>query len=86
VTETEQQQYSMRQSLLDMQEMSRIATELTLHRDKFRQRRHKLDDEGLQMQARLLVMRWLDQARARNPLRPLGPALDLARQAKRGTK
>ena len=75
-----EQQFSMRQSRSDMAEISDIAMRLVRHRDKFRGR-GKHDEEWLALEAQELVLQWLGEGRVKNPLRPLGPALDLARQA-----
>jgi hypothetical protein len=78
---TEQQQYSFRQTKKDMAEMMEIATQLVERRNKYR--RDKWDEEEINFQVSLLGCDWLAQARSKNPLRPLGPALDLARRVLR---
>jgi hypothetical protein len=80
----EQQQFSFRQSKKDMAEIVEIAMRLAQHRNKFR--RVKWDDDEIALQASLLTDQWMVLARNSNPLRPLGPALDLARRILRGEK
>ena len=75
-------QFSFRQSKKDMAEIVEIAMRLAQHRNKFR--RVKWDDDEIALEASLLTDQWMAQARSKNPLRPLGPALDLARRVLRG--
>jgi hypothetical protein len=80
----EQEQFSFRQSKKDMAEIVEIAMQLAQHRNKFR--RVKWDDDEIALEASGLSSQWLVQAQTNNPLRPLGPALDLASRILRGEK
>ena len=76
---TEQHQFTfreIRQSKKDMAEIKWIAKRLAQHSNKFQ------DDKEIAREAAQLRKQWMLQAPT-NPLRPLGPALDLARRALR---
>ena len=83
---TDEQQFSFRQSKGDMAEIHEIAMRVARHRDKFRRQCDKHDEEWLALEALELASQWLSQARSKNPLRPLGPALELARHALRAVQ
>jgi hypothetical protein len=79
---TEEQQFSNRQSYADIRELKRIARECVERGNKYR-RTYKWDEQEIETFAISLMSYWMDCAKQKNPLRPLGPALAFARQADR---
>jgi hypothetical protein len=77
-----EQQFSNRQFYADWCEMKRIAVECVKRGNKYR-RTYKWDEQEIDIFAQALVNYWMDCAKQKNPLRPIGPALAFARQADR---
>lgn len=73
------QTFSNRQAMADMAEIRRIAEQLEEQRGKNR----ILDHD---MRVMLRIIQWLGDAKKKNPLRPMGPALAQARLALRASK